>query len=131
MMRLPAREHLLVLTLHHIVVDAWSLGVLRRDLSELYRAEVSGRSPVLPELSVQYGDFAVWQREWFQGERLERQLAYWKQAFASAPSLLELPTDHPRPAVQSDRGGHVRVTSSPSWPTGWRCSRAAKARRSS
>jgi amino acid adenylation domain-containing protein len=108
--RLHEREYILVLTLHHIVADAWSLGVLRSDLGELYRAEVEGRAAELPQLAVQYGDFAVWQREWFQGERLDSQLEYWKQAFASAPSLLELPTDHPRPALQSGRGGNVRVT---------------------
>lgn len=109
LLRAREREHVLVLAIHHAVADAWSLGVLRRDLTELYRAEVELRSPALPELEVQYGDFAVWQREWFQGERLDLQLDYWKRTLSGAPSLLELPSDRPRPAVQSDRGGHARA----------------------
>jgi amino acid adenylation domain-containing protein len=109
LLRLGARRHVLVLTLHHIVADAWSLGVLGRDLSELYRAQLEERQPSLPPLDVQYGDFAVWQREWFQGQRLDSQLAYWREELAGAPPLLELPTDRPRPSIQSTDGDRVRT----------------------
>ena len=109
LLRLGPHDHVLAIVVHHIVADAWSLGVLRRDLSELYRANLENCEPKLPELDVQYGDFAVWQRDWFAGERLDTQLAYWKQALAGAPGLLELPTDRPRPALQSDNGGHARA----------------------
>ncbi len=102
--RLEAEDHLLVLTLHHIASDAWSLGVLYRELSLLYGAFINGRPPLLPELPIQYQDFADWQRQWLQGAVLEKQLAYWKQQLANAPDYLELPTDHPRPLVQGFRG---------------------------
>jgi amino acid adenylation domain-containing protein len=108
--RIAEREHLLVLTLHHIVGDGWSLGVLRRDLSELYNAARETRPAVLPQLGVQYGDFAVWQREWLRGDRLEAQLAYWRQQLEEAPPVLELPTDRQRPPLQSFRGAHRRRT---------------------
>ena len=111
--RLAESEHLLVLTVHHIVADAWSLRVLRRELGELYSAQVEGRPPALSELEIQYGDFAVWQREWFQGDRAESQLAYWKKALEGAATLIELASDRPRPALQSDRGGHRRATLPP------------------
>jgi amino acid adenylation domain-containing protein len=96
--RLGDGEHLLALTLHHIVSDGWSEGVLVRDLAALYRA-----AP-LPPLPVQYADFALWQRGWLQGEALEEQLAYWRERLRGAPQLLELPTDRPRPAILSPRG---------------------------
>ncbi|MCP4662520.1 MAG: amino acid adenylation domain-containing protein, partial [bacterium] len=106
-------EHLLLLTVHHIAFDGWSAGVFLDGLSTLYRAcvapearsldDVAGREPELPELPVQYADFAVWQRQWLRGEVLERQLAYWREQLAGLP-VLDLPTDRPRPAVQSFRG---------------------------
>jgi amino acid adenylation domain-containing protein len=113
LLRLRAAEHLLVLTLHHIVGDGWSMRVVRRDLAELYSAAVADRPAELPELSVQYADFAVWQREWLQGERLDQLLSYWRERLASAPERLELPTDRPAPAVQSYRGDHRRRLLSP------------------
>jgi len=108
LLRMEPESYLLLLTIHHIVGDGWSTGVFIRELSALYDAYVDGRESPLPELEVQYGDFAVWQREELQGEVLERELAWWKERLAGAPELLELPTDHPRPAVQTYRGAHER-----------------------
>jgi amino acid adenylation domain-containing protein len=99
-------EYLLLLTMHHIISDGWSLGVFVRELTELYQAFCTGKPPVLPELPVQYADFAVWQRQWLTGEILETQLDYWKEQLKNAPNLLELPTDRARPAVQTFRGGY-------------------------
>jgi amino acid adenylation domain-containing protein len=79
LLRLAPQEHVLLLTLHHIIGDAWSVGVLVRELAELYESYRSGREPVLEELPIQYGDFAVWQREWLQGAELERQMSYWRE----------------------------------------------------
>ncbi|HEX2201844.1 MAG TPA: non-ribosomal peptide synthase/polyketide synthase [Longimicrobium sp.] len=109
LLRLGGEEHVLVVAMHHIVSDGWSLGVLFRELAALYAAFVAGDESPLPELPVQYADYAVWQREQLRGEALERQTAYWKARLAGAPSLLELPTDHPRPAVQRFRGAHEPV----------------------
>ena len=106
LLRLAEREHWLQLTLHHIITDGWSSGVLARELSELYGARRRGEEASLPALPVQYADYAVWQREWLRGEVLEQQLAYWKPALAELP-VLELPADRPRPAVASFRGGRT------------------------
>jgi amino acid adenylation domain-containing protein len=97
-------EYLLALTLHHIVSDGWSMEVFNRELSLLYTAFVSDQPSPLADLPIQYRDFAVWQRQWLQGEALESQLAYWKQQLAGSPSVLELPTDRPRPAAQTYHG---------------------------
>src|SRR5205823_8561896 len=97
----------LLLTLHHIVADGWSMGVLVRELSALYQAFSAGAPWPLARLPIQYADFAQWQRRWLSGEVLEGQLGYWQQQLAGAPALLELPTDRPRPAVQSFRGASV------------------------
>jgi amino acid adenylation domain-containing protein len=110
LLRLGAEDHVLLLCMHHILVDQWSLGVLRRELSTLYAAYREGRESPLPELAVQYADYAVWQREQLAGEVLDRHLAYWKERLAGAPELLELPTDRPRPAVQTYRGAHEGIT---------------------
>lgn len=107
--RRAADDHVLVLTLHHIVVDAWSLRVLWRDLAALYAAVTAGVEPDLHEPAVQYGDFAVWQREWFSGERLATALDHWRNALQEVPAVLDLPLDRPRPAVQSDDGAHCRT----------------------
>ncbi|HEX2195451.1 MAG TPA: condensation domain-containing protein, partial [Actinomycetota bacterium] len=93
LIRLDEHRHVFVTCMHHIVSDGWSLGIFASELSELYSARVQGRDPVLPELEVSYADFAVWQRRWFTGDELERQLAYWKERLAGAPAVLELPTD--------------------------------------
>ena len=92
--------------MHHIVSDGWSTGILIREMATLYQAFCSGNSSPLPELTIQYADFAYWQREWLQGAVLQTQIDYWKQQLSGSPPLLELPTDHPRPAVQTFRGGH-------------------------
>ena len=102
--RLGAEEHVLVLTAHHIVSDGWSLGVFVRELAALYPAFLAGRPSPLPELPLQYGDFARWQREWLTGEILAAQLGYWRDRLAGSPRLLRLPVDHPRAPVQSSRG---------------------------
>ncbi|HEX9936150.1 MAG TPA: condensation domain-containing protein, partial [Longimicrobium sp.] len=109
LLRLGAEEHVLLLSMHHSVSDGWSMGVLWRELSALYAAYREGRESPLPELAVQYADYAVWQREQLAGEVLDRQLSYWRERLANAPALLELPTDHPRPPAQTHRGASVPV----------------------
>ncbi|HEX3555022.1 MAG TPA: amino acid adenylation domain-containing protein, partial [Thermoanaerobaculia bacterium] len=103
LLRLEKDEHVLLFSLHHIVSDRWSMGVLTAEVARLYGAFVGSEPSPLPELPVQYADFALWQRDWLQGEALERQLAYWRERLAGAP-VVELPTDRPRPPVQSFRG---------------------------
>ncbi|MEG3971751.1 amino acid adenylation domain-containing protein, partial [Microcoleus sp. T2B6] len=105
-LQLGEKEYLLLLTMHHIISDGWSLGVFVKELTKLYQAFCTGKPPVLPELPVQYADFAVWQRQWLTGEILETQIHYWKEQLKNAPNLLELPTDRARPAVQTFRGGY-------------------------
>ena len=105
-LQLGETEYVLLLTMHHIISDGWSMGVFVRELTELYKAFCTGAPPSLPELPVQYADFALWQRQWLQGEILVPQLDYWKEQLLDAPALLELPTDRPRPAVQTFRGGY-------------------------
>jgi amino acid adenylation domain-containing protein len=107
LVRVAADEHLLVLDLHHVAGDGWSIGVLFRELAALYEAFAAGRPSPLPAPPVQYADFAVWQREWLKEEVLEAQLAYWRARLAGAPAVLELPTDRARPAEQSYRGAVV------------------------
>ncbi|MEM7125912.1 MAG: amino acid adenylation domain-containing protein [Chloroflexota bacterium] len=97
---------LLVINMHHIISDGWSMDVLVRELTHAYRAYTVGQQPTLPDLPIQYADFALWQRDYLSGERLEAQLAYWRTQLAGAPALLELPTDRPRPPKQSYRGAH-------------------------
>ena len=104
LLRLGAEEHVLLVSMHHVVSDEWSLGVLFREMSAHYAAALEGGGSPLPELAVQYADYAVWQREQLAGETLDRQLAYWRQRLAGAPALLDLPADHPRPALQTHRG---------------------------
>src|SRR5215212_10056352 len=109
LIRLEEEEHALLITMHHIVSDAWSMDVFIRELSVLYGAFVRGEQDPLPELGVQYADYAVWQRQWMEGELLRQQGDYWERTLSGAPTLLELPTDHPRPAEQEYAGGWVRV----------------------
>ncbi|HEX7317733.1 MAG TPA: amino acid adenylation domain-containing protein [Pyrinomonadaceae bacterium] len=104
LLRLGEREHILLLCIHHIISDGWSSRVLIGELVTLYDSFASGRPSPLPELSIQYADFARWQREWLQGDVLQTQIEYWRGQLAGAPAVLELPTDRPRPAVQSFRG---------------------------
>jgi len=104
LLRLGTEDHLLLVTVHHIVFDGWSIGVFLNELVSAYADLAEGHPPVLPALPVQYSDFAVWQREYLQGETLNKQLAYWKESLAGAPSSVELPTDRPRPPRQTFRG---------------------------
>ncbi|MBE9229579.1 amino acid adenylation domain-containing protein, partial [Phormidium sp. LEGE 05292] len=108
MWQVATDEYVLLIVIHHIAADGWSIGVLNRELSAHYRAITTGSAVELPELSVQYADFTLWQRQWLTTEVLEPQLSYWKQQLAAAPPLLELPTDRPRPAIQTFRGGTER-----------------------
>ena len=107
LLRLGSGRSALLFALHHIVGDAWSLGILVRELGLLYAAACGGEAPALPPLPIQYADYALWQRDWLSGETLEGQLAYWRAELAGAPAVLELPYDHARPAVKSYRGGRV------------------------
>ncbi|HST57474.1 MAG TPA: amino acid adenylation domain-containing protein, partial [Longimicrobium sp.] len=107
LLRLAADEHVLLLSMHHIITDGWSMGVLYGELAALYPAYAAGAESPLPELDIQYGTWAAWQREQLQGPVLDGQIAWWRDQLAGAPALLELPTDRPRPPVQTHRGTHV------------------------
>ncbi len=104
LVRLAAEDYVLLLTIHHIVCDGWSMPVLIRELFALYGAFSIDRPSPLEPLPVQYSDYARWQRDWLEGETLEEQIGYWRQTLSGAPSLLRLPTDRPRPSVQTYRG---------------------------
>ena len=103
LLRIAPEEHVLLLTVHHIAADLWGVAVLIREVAELYSGAV------LPELPVQYADFAVWQRDWLSGGEMERQLAFWRHELAGAPPALEMPTDRLRPPVESFRGASLPV----------------------
>ncbi|HEY0603797.1 MAG TPA: amino acid adenylation domain-containing protein [Herpetosiphonaceae bacterium] len=109
LLRRDARTHVFVLTLHHIITDGWSMGVLISEIIAVYIAAVRGQSVNLPPLPIQYADYALWQRSWLKDQILERQLDYWRQQLAGV-SALQLPTDHPRPALPSFRGETLPVT---------------------
>ncbi|MBW4592778.1 MAG: condensation protein [Brasilonema angustatum HA4187-MV1] len=104
LLRQTETDHALLLTMHHIISDGWSIGVLIREIAALYEAFSLGKPSPLPELSIQYADFAVWQRQWLQKEQLETQLAYWKQQLGGKLAVLELPSDRPRPIIQTFSG---------------------------
>jgi amino acid adenylation domain-containing protein len=105
LLRLAPADHVLLLCIHHIASDGWSTSILISELTEIYEASLQGRSPFLPDLPIQYADFAIWQRNWMKAGVLERQLQYWKEQLAGAPDLLELPMDHLRSASSEHRGG--------------------------
>jgi len=107
LLRMGAEHHVLALTVHHIVADGWSLGVLTQELSTLYPAMRQGQPDPLPPLAIQYGDYAVWQRRWLAGAQLQRQADYWRQALDGAPTLLKLPSDRPRPERQDFAGASL------------------------
>ena len=98
---LSPETHLLILTIHHIITDGWSMGIFFKELGTFYQAFTNGEPSPLPELAIQYADFSVWQRQWLTGEVMQKQVDYWKQQLADAPPLLKLPTDYPRPPVQT------------------------------
>ncbi|MBD2201839.1 amino acid adenylation domain-containing protein [Calothrix sp. FACHB-1219] len=104
LLRLSEQENILLLTMHHIASDAWSTDILLREFVTLYQAFSEAQPAPLAELPIQYVDFAAWQRQWLQGERLESQISYWRQQLEGVPELLELPTDFPRPPLQSFQG---------------------------
>lgn len=107
LLRLNAREHVLLLSVHHIVFDGWSMRIFYRELATLYDAALQGKPHALPELPIQYLDYTAWERKWFQGGALASGLAYWQQQLADAPPALELPTDYPRPALETFRGAYT------------------------
>ncbi|RMD95402.1 MAG: amino acid adenylation domain-containing protein [Calditrichaeota bacterium] len=114
---LDKEDHVLLLVMHHIIADGWSVGIFIQEMATLYQIFLDNSNDlpvegVLPELKLQYGEFAVWQREWLQGERLTKQMNYWKQQLADVP-VLELPTDYPRPVLQTYRGRRERIELSP------------------
>jgi amino acid adenylation domain-containing protein len=117
LLRLAPREHVLLLAMHHIVADGWSLGVLLGELAELYPAALAGRPSPLPEPPIQYVDFALWQREWLSGERLAAALAGWRQALAGAAAALALPADRPWPAVRDGHGAQWPLALEPALAT--------------
>jgi amino acid adenylation domain-containing protein len=109
LVRLASDDHVLLVTMHHIVSDGWSMGVLTQELSTLYGAFRRGEADPLPPLPVQYADYAAWQRRWVDGEVLQRQADFWKQTLAGAPELLEVPADHARPARQDFAGAALAL----------------------
>ncbi|KAA3658966.1 MAG: amino acid adenylation domain-containing protein, partial [Chloroflexi bacterium] len=110
LVRLAENDHIILLTVHHIVSDNWSSNVLIQEVAVLYEVFSNGRFSPLPELTIQYADFAHWQRNWLQGDVLDSQLGFWKDQLSSSPALLELPADRPRPAVQTFAGDYLPFT---------------------
>ncbi len=104
LLKLGTQDHILLLKMHHIIYDGWSLSIFFRELSQLYHCFSQGLPSPLSPLSIQYADFAVWQRQWLTGEVLDKQLNYWREQLENAPLVLEIPTDHPRPPVQTFQG---------------------------
>jgi myxalamid-type nonribosomal peptide synthetase MxaA len=113
LLRLTEEEHVVLFTMHHIVSDGWSIGILIRELTALYEAFLTGKPSPLAPLPIQYADFAVWQRQWLQGEILETQLAYWKRQIGENPPVLQLLSDRPRPRVQTFRGARHTFSLTP------------------
>ncbi len=110
LIRLHNDEHVIIFTLHHTVTDGWSMGVLVREVITLYQAYQADKPNPLPDLNVQYADYAIWQRNWLQGETLDKELEFWKNEIGVNPPVLELPTDHPRPAMQTFNGRTIDYT---------------------
>jgi amino acid adenylation domain-containing protein len=113
-LRLGETEHVVLLTMHHIICDGWSMGVFIRELAAIYEAFVAGKPSPLPNLPIQYADYAEWQREHLQGGLAERQLSYWKQQLGGELPILQLQTDRPRPSVQTSRGARHYISLPPS-----------------
>jgi amino acid adenylation domain-containing protein len=108
LIKLRDEDHVVLFTMHHIISDGWSMGVLVEEVAQLYEAYSQGDDSPLEELAIQYADYAVWQREWLKGEVLEEEIRYWKEQLAGAPAVIELPTDRARPAMHSYRGARER-----------------------
>src|SRR6185312_10889018 len=113
LIHLSDQDHLFLLTQHHIISDGWSMGLLLGELTALYRAFSEGEPNPLPPLPIQYPDYAAWQRQHLTGERLQAQAQYWRETLSSAPDILELPTDRPRPPVQSFHGATLALRLEP------------------
>src|SRR5262249_52766484 len=113
LLRLGPEDHVVTITMHHIVSDGWSIGVFYRELTTLYEAFALDQPLSLPELPIQYADYAVWQRQWFEGDLLRKQLDYWKTQLSSAPMVLDLPTDKLRPIAQTFRGDTLSARLTP------------------
>ncbi|TBV09727.1 non-ribosomal peptide synthetase [Stutzerimonas kirkiae] len=109
LLRLAEDDHVLILTLHHIVSDGWSMPIMVDELIQLYEGYRTGQEVTLPELPIQYTDYAIWQRNWMEAGEQERQLAYWKEQLGDEQVVLELPTDRPRPAIQSQEGASLSI----------------------
>ena len=109
LLRMSERDHILILTMHHIVSDAWSMGVLVRDAAAFYKSFAEDSAVSLPELQIQYADYASWQRAWLQPERLAESLGYWKRQLGDKPRSMQLPTDKPRPTAQTSNGALYQV----------------------
>jgi amino acid adenylation domain-containing protein len=120
LIRLADDEHILLVTQHHVISDGWSMGILVKEVSTLYTAFCQGQPDPLPPLTIQYADYAAWQRQWLQGETLQQQVEFWRTHLEGAPALLELPADRPRPAVQSHAGDRVALTIPAELATGLR-----------
>jgi len=110
LLRLEPEVHVLLITMHHIITDGWSIRLFSKELAQLYAAFSQGKENPLPPLKIQYADYAQWQKEWLQGEVLENQLRYWRSRLEGAAPYLDLPTDRPRPSVQGYRGANVQFT---------------------
>lgn len=110
LIQLADQEYVLLFTMHHIITDMWSMELLIHEVVSFYTGYAAGQAVALPDLPMQYGDFAIWQREWCQGAMLEQQLAYWRKQLQQIPTLLPLPSDRPRPAVQRYHGAEQRFT---------------------
>ncbi len=109
LLKLADQDHVVIFTLHHTITDGWSMGILIKEVALLYPAFLEGKPSPLPDLPIQYGDYAVWQRNWLRGEVLEKQLEFWKELIGENPPVLELPTDRPRPAVQTFNGQTLKL----------------------
>ncbi len=109
LLTLKKDEHILLMVMHHIISDGWSMGIIIAEFGALYQAYVNKQSAALPKLKIQYADFAQWQRKWLSGERLEKQLHFWKTQLGTNPAILKLPTDNPRPAVLSNNGKSASI----------------------
>jgi len=108
LLQLAERDHVLLVTMHHIITDGWSFNIFAREMVAIYEAFSRGDPSPLPDLSIQYADFAHWQRQWLKGDYIQEQLAYWKQHLSGKLAMLELPTDRPRPAVRTYQGASQR-----------------------
>ncbi|UYK68512.1 condensation domain-containing protein [Xanthomonas sacchari] len=109
LLRIDKDQHILFLTQHHIISDGWSISLLIQEVGALYTAFLANQPDPLPPLTIQYADYSTWQREWLQGDELQQQLSFWTQELSGAPELLQLPTDHQRPATQSFAGSTIAV----------------------